>query len=492
MDTRSFPASAFAVGLVSLTGCAPDLPTPDVDASAAVELAIVPDAPPDAAPPVLWLRLIGAAGAGIPVEDPVLAEGKLGPTSLDDLAAGEPSDALLERLVPSTVLVDGDDLLVLPHSVLSDGRYAVGAASAGLSWELAVRVDGARVLERVWPPHGRSASSWVSVYCGEAPLVPIDEAVTLEPGGPVGRIVRGSPGGAASACVRFVPEAVGHVAAGAVLHPPPSVGEAHARAYLDPFPIALAPGEPTPTDVVACEPGEVVFGPGCARVLDDRVVVRAPEAPVFWAMRGEGLDAVRSTSAGDTFSVRGLAPSSRLEITLETLGLEGAFVRSALVLHTAPPMPHGVINEVYADAIGPEPASEWVELMNDGLAPLSLAGFHLADIGGETPLPPVVLAPGQLALVVREDFSADGEYDVPPAPDTLLIRVATLGKSGLGNQGEPLKLVDPDGVVVSRFPASPKPKSGKSVARQSPDADDTSESAFYLADPPTPGAWNAP
>jgi hypothetical protein len=487
-------ARRFSIPLVVvLSGCAPDLPKPDGEApSAPVELGIVPEAPLDAAPPVLWLRLRGAGEAGIPGDDAVLAEGKLGPSSLDDLAAGQPSDALLERLVPSTVLVDGEDLVLIPHAALPDGRYAVGATNAGLAWELSVHASGARVLERVWPPHGRSASSWVAVYCGADPLGPIDEPVVLVPAGPTGRLVRGTPSGAARSCVRFLPERVSGVSASAVMHVPPAIGADAERVYLDPFPIALAPGEPMPTDLVACEVGEIALGPGCARVMDDRALVRTPEAPVFWAIRGDGVDAVESTRNGATFTLRGLTPSSSVPVTVESLGLEGVFVSTAIVLRTAPPMPHAVITEVYADAVGPEPASEWVELVNDGLAPLSLAGFTLGDIGGETLLPEAVLAPGQLALVVGEDFVGDGEYDVAPAPGTLLVRVPRVGKNGLGNQGEPLKLVDPSGVVLSRFPAEPKPKSGKSVARVTPDAADTSDSGFFIADPPTPGAPNAP
>jgi hypothetical protein len=71
-----------------------------------------------------------------------------------------------------------------------------------------------------------------------------------------------------------------------------------------------------------------------------------------------------------------------------------------------------------------------------------------------------------------------------------LVRVEKLGKNGLSNSGEPLKLSRHDGTVISRFPALPKPKAGASVARVTPEAPDGEESSFVLSTAPTPGASN--
>ena len=162
-------------------------------------------------------------------------------------------------------------------------------------------------------------------------------------------------------------------------------------------------------------------------------------------------------------------------------------------VETLPAMPHVIINEVLANAVGPEPEQEWLELYNDGAVSAELEGYVLIDIGGETPLPAAELPPGGFALVVNEDYDASSSYDVQPAPGTPLLRVAALGKGGLNNQGEPLELHDADGQVVSRFPAEPKPKAGVSIMRTAPSAPDANPSSFIRCpDEPTPGAANQP
>ena len=79
---------------------------------------------------------------------------------------------------------------------------------------------------------------------------------------------------------------------------------------------------------------------------------------------------------------------------------------------------------------------------------------------------------------------------LPPAPGTLLLRVPKLGKDGLKNGGEPLELVAPDGAVLSRAPALPKPQAGESLARVAPAAPDGDPTSFTTA-APTPGAPNS-
>ncbi len=73
---------------------------------------------------------------------------------------------------------------------------------------------------------------------------------------------------------------------------------------------------------------------------------------------------------------------------------------------------------------------------------------------------------------MNESFAEDDEYDPPPAPSALVLRVPELGRSGLSNSGEPLKLRGPDGAVVSRFSGSLGVKAGMSVARRTPASPD--------------------
>jgi hypothetical protein len=185
--------------------------------------------------------------------------------------------------------------------------------------------------------------------------------------------------------------------------------------------------------------------------------------------------------------LRGLTPSSPFALTLLALDEAGNPYTSTFTAATKPPLPHVVITEVLANPLGVEPDQEWIELFNDGLAPADLSSYSILDIGGDTPLPPAVLPPGVFALVVNESFVEDDDLGPPPAPGTLLLSVPKLGKSGLKNDGEPLKLRAPDGAIVSRFPATPKPKAGASLTRITPASPDGEPTSFTVATP-TPGA----
>jgi hypothetical protein len=155
--------------------------------------------------------------------------------------------------------------------------------------------------------------------------------------------------------------------------------------------------------------------------------------------------------------------------------------------------PHVVINEVLANAIGPEPAQEWVELFNDGRTAVDLAGWTLEDVGGVALLPTASLQPGGFALVVADSYDAASSYDVPPAPATLIVRVARLGKSGLSNAGEPLRLLSPDGQLESAFPGLVAARAGVSIARLDPSTADTDLAGFgeHASPGASPGAPNA-
>ncbi|HEX7453740.1 MAG TPA: lamin tail domain-containing protein, partial [Polyangiaceae bacterium] len=165
----------------------------------------------------------------------------------------------------------------------------------------------------------------------------------------------------------------------------------------------------------------------------------------------------------------------------------GAESRFDLFVDTAAARARPVLNEVLADALGPEPQSEWIELVNDGSLALDLSGYSLQDSGGLTPLPAQVLAPEEYALLVRNDFTPNAS-DVPPAPGAHLIRLPNLGKSGLSNAGERLALQDSAGQECSALPALPA-KPGQSLARLHLWSLDGDVSAFSFGTP-TPGAPN--
>jgi hypothetical protein len=151
------------------------------------------------------------------------------------------------------------------------------------------------------------------------------------------------------------------------------------------------------------------------------------------------------------------------------------------------------LNEVLANPAGPESSSEWIELYNDGSEPVELEGFELRDTGGVVALPPGRLAKAEHLLLVRRGFAPDLELDVSPERGTRTLELEALGESGLANGGELLRLSDPSGRVLSRFPALKASVAGVSLARRTPDAPDGEASSFgpHAAPGASPGAPNA-
>jgi hypothetical protein len=233
----------------------------------------------------------------------------------------------------------------------------------------------------------------------------------------------------------------------------------------------------------------VPFGPGCADVMDDRLRARSPGAPLLWAIAGEGLDEVVVTRSDEPFVLASLPPLSPIALSIATVDNAGGVQRHAFSARTLAPMPHVIINEVLANPLGSEPAQEWVELYNDSSVPAELAGYVLTDVGGETALPAGSLAPGAFALIVNEAYADDDELDPPPPSEALLLRVPKLGHHGLSNTGEPLKLMDGGGAVLSRSSASSVPRAGMSLARMNPHAPDGLAGSF-VSSWPTPGREN--
>jgi hypothetical protein len=385
-------------------------------------------------------------------------------------------------------------VVVAPWVALELGEtYSLASGAPKAATELVVLgEDPLARLERVWPLAGGSAHAAAAVWCGAAAMPALAVAVELAPDDLSGALQTGAlVDGQGGHCLRFTPSAlVAADDASRRLPPPlwPSATDPLAR--LQPRPLAYD-GPASELAAVDCEAGEQPFGPGCAWVADDRLLVRAPGAALLWSVAGAELDAVVATAGAEPFWLYPLPVDRFVELALAVGDAAGQISTWTFHTRTAPPMAHVVLNEVLANPVGAEPEQEWVELFNDGLAPAHLDGYVLVDVGGETPLPPAVLSPGHFALLVNDDYDESDELDPNPATDTLLLRVAALGKGGLNNQGEPLTLRDGQGQIVSRFPATPKPKSGVSVMRVHPKAPDGVESSFARSpEGPTPGAAN--
>ncbi len=459
-------------------------------------MRLEPDSPFDDAPRVLRVEIAPPAGETVDPARLFFVRGHVGPAHVRQVENEDLSAALTERLLPVIAFSRDGTGVLAPLLTLEPGAtYGVLSGSPPLGLDLHIsETDEAPLLDRVWPPPDTPGAGPFAIFCGPTPLSIEAASLDLDPTAIPAAFLLGAAARTGSGCLRLDASApalaLSEDTPGA-LSPPFVASTDGAPHRLAPVTIPLL-GAPPPAPVtpLACDAGEIAFGPGCARIEDDRLRVATPETPLLWAVRtGAGAETIRATAALEPWVLLGLPPAQQVDVEVAVVDLAGRVHATSLTITTAPPMPHVLLSEVLANPIGAEPDQEWVELYNDGLAEADLTGFTLADIGGVTALPPAVLPPGAFALVVNEPFVEDDELDPPPAKGTLLLRVPKLGKTGLKNDGEPLKLLDAKGAVVSRFPATPKTKAGESLSRISPSAPDGAPSSFE-AGSPTPGAPN--
>ncbi len=211
-------------------------------------------------------------------------------------------------------------------------------------------------------------------------------------------------------------------------------------------------------------------------------VVRAPAA-----RRADGLMVV-------TTALAGLPPQQPSQVWAEAVDAQARKSAASPQSFTTPSArPPLVISEVLANPAGSEYTQEFVELLNFGAEPLSLAGFAIEDASGQDVLGDVVLAPGARALIVAEGFDPIAGPDPEPSPGTLLLRVqGRIGKDGLGNAGEVVTLRAPEGQVVSHYGGwvnmSANSWNGRSAHRVPQDNPCDDKSLWTdRPQPPTPG-----
>lgn len=464
-----------------LLSCSSNLELPSSGGGGAPTVSLEPIGSFEAAPSVLRIRVENAAARSALVDFRFFS-GELGAYHLGRIRARELPATLLERELPVLAWSDGADVVVAPVVRLESGKYTLATPELGVVAEVVVQADMLPVLERAWPPSEHAFGVGTAVFCGDVASVDA-EPVTLAPAGAPGSIARGldESGAFSEQCVRVEPDE--RLAAGVPLLPPALAG----GALLEPRVLVVAREAPAET---VCDVSELPLGPTCAAVADDRVELRSYGAAAFVALETPRA-LFGAVGPGRSLVVRGFTPSSTARITGLAFDVLGERVVFDATIVTAPPRPHVVLNEVLANPAGAEAASEWLELANDGSEPVELAGFVLDDAVEPVALPPHTLMPGELALLVAESYAPDPELDLLPPPEMALLRVPRLGRSGLANSGELLRLRDPNGVVVSRFPAIAAPGPGRSVARRSPDAPDEA-SSFGAHAPPgaSPGLPN--
>ncbi len=455
--------------------CAPEFPRSVGTEDPVEELRLVVD-PVEQGAEVVRLYLEGPAARDVSPSDVALFEGEVSDAQLQKWAEGAATSTLLDRQIPATVFYSGaEKVVVVPHVPLRLATLHTLAVEQGSSFTFWTSEDAAPFLKRVWPPSNLTVSDPWALYCGSQSVELGPTPHSLEPEGPLGVFAAGSPGGLPIPCVYFAAE---DPSVEGRFHPPRAVG----AWSLDPTPLDFRSGVAA-VQALACEAEELAFGPGCARVEDDRMHVRTPELPMVWLMGAHGSTWIATSEGFSSFAIRGLEPASQLSMSLEFATATGR-ATSNYKLQTSSPQAHVHLSEVMANPDGPEPAQEWIELWNDGVAPGELGLLTLADSSGSVQLPSATIAPGQRALLVREDFDSTA---LPAELDqAAILRVPSLGGNGLSNEGELLTLLDEFGLVVTSFPKEPKPKAGESVSL----TQGVMGEPLWVRSPPTPLAEN--
>lgn len=396
-------------------------------------------------------------------------------------------ESLLERQVPVlTWRGDGTAWLGNTEALAVGQRYSLAEAGYGLLKEFDVSLAPPALMSRVWPPPGVVGP--LAIYCGlrlSQPLTgllePSDSPYEAVPGvrGPDDRPEQAL---LAEDCATL--RILEGRAAGPQLSPLQIDG-----VWLDVAQLEYVRDAPTiDATRLDCGAGELEFGPGCAAIADSYVrITRAPDQ--LWVLRSEA--GVQRASGPSPVVVRGLVPQTDYTFQLTVVSAAGEVARFEPTLRTTAPSARLVISELMANPNGPEPGQEWIELVNIGSVSAELEGLVLQDGGGESALPPWTLEPGAHVLLVTSAFDPSYPFDVNPGPDTALVVLESLGRSGLSNAGEPVLLRDASGRVLTGVPPLKQDKPGYSVARRAPELADLATSFGQHAAPgASPGAPN--
>ncbi|MEM9696605.1 MAG: lamin tail domain-containing protein [Myxococcota bacterium] len=419
-----------------------------------------------------------AAGGELDPAAVYLFSGEVGSRHWSRLVEGDMAESLAERELATVTWFSSDGRLHLrPQAALEEGaRYHLAAPSLGVDKRYRV-ADGPPVLEHMFPPSAAAAVGqprW-GVWCGDSSLGSTEAA-------PIGSwsVGTGPAGSGPSHCIRWD----GGFGAAPSVSP---LGDLRAPWLLEPRPYPPSrEGTPEASARLTCDGEEVGVGPGCLRRIGDRLVVRAPESPHLWSLSATGdFELVWTTRGRHPRTVGPLTDSGSMRLTVDVDDIWGRHETREVQVGQSAPLPHVIMTEVLADALGPEPEHEWIELHNRGSIAADLEGYRLQDLTGEIVLPSYVLEPGAFVVLAHEDHAT---FSLPPwTPDTPLLVLPEVAPHGLSNQGEPLSLLDPDGIVTSRFMPPLKPKAGHSIHRLDPFSADDAPRAYLRTEHLTPG-----
>src|SRR5262249_10951868 len=153
-----------------------------------------------------------------------------------------------ERILPALTWAEGDGSIVIaPGVVLDPGvTYGVLSGDPPLGVDLrASAVDGALMLDRLWPPPDADGAGPFAIFCRDGPLAPPPPSMELDPGGIAATLDLTVFEGMSPSCMRL--DLIDPPADGPGVAPPALVtlGDG-SQARLDPSPIAPLPAEPPP------------------------------------------------------------------------------------------------------------------------------------------------------------------------------------------------------------------------------------------------------
>ena len=155
-----------------------------------------------------------------------------------------------------------------------------------------------------------------------------------------------------------------------------------------------------------------------------------------------------------------------------------------------------LINEVLYDSTGDveDADGEWIEFYNRGAEPVSLGGWSIQDNARRTMLPDLVVQPGTYAIV---SASTAFNEQYPDFVGTWGSVDGRLG-NGLGNDGDTLELIAPDGTLADAIswgddytvldPSIGDVPAGHSIERRTPAHDTDTSDDFVDNHAPSPGA----
>lgn len=287
------------------------------------------------------------------------------------------------------------------------------------------------------------------------------------------------------------------------------VSRAAVAAEEVPWRVLAGSSQPTAValvDGVVCATGEVAAGGACLergdRTVSMRAATTAPSVVRLGVTDGRWRwSAVGALGATHRLRVTGLPSASSLRWRLEAWDVAGRMrdAREGTVT-TAEAAPRVRIDEVLARPHSSS-AQEFVELVNDDEAAVSLEGWVLDGGGARSTLPAGARVPGRgRAVLVGATFDPRGvERSDDPAvqagAQVIVVRGSLAGR-GLRDTGADLALLTAAGVVVSRYPGSATellPREGVSAVRADVELDEEDPASWVFSRDgrSSPGGVNA-